>query len=114
MTQTDNPINSIKIHLGDLLEGTVSAWGVVAEVTVNKDQVEALVVPADGSGVQVIFREEPGGNGQWVLASRDARTGRQWRRSYPSAMTMLRGLRAELAPDHPAFGLVFTPSLAGS
>jgi hypothetical protein len=29
-------------------------------------------------------------------------------------MTMLRGLRAELAPDHPAFGLVFTPSLAGS
>ena len=46
MAQTDNPINSINIHLGDLLEGTVSAWGVVAEVTVIKDEVEALVVPA--------------------------------------------------------------------
>ncbi len=110
MTHSETHLNSVKHHLADLLEGAVTAWDVVADVTVRKDQAEALVVVADGIAVLVTYRQRPTGDWQWALSCRDPQTEQPWRRFYPSALTMLRGLRAELAPDQPAFGLVITPS----
>ena len=110
MTHSETHLNSVKHHLADLLEGAVTAWDVVADVTVRKDRAEALVVVADGIAVLVTYGQRPTGDWQWALSCRDPQTEQPWNRFYPSALTMLRGLRAELAPDQPAFGLVITPS----
>ena len=111
MTQSETHLNSVRHHLADLLEGAVMAWGVVADVTVRKDRAEALVVVADGITVLVTYGQRPTGDWQWALSCRDPQTEQPWNRFYPSALTMLRGLHAKLAPDHPAFGLVITPSV---
>lgn len=110
MTQSKTHLNSVKYHLADLLEGAVTAWDVIADVTVWEDQTEALVVDSVGFTVQVRYRQRSTGEWQWVLSCRDPQTEQPRSRSYPSVLTMLRGLRAELAPDHLAFDLMITPS----
>ena len=113
VTHSNLDMDCVERHLKDLLEGAVTAWNVVADVTVSNDRPEAQVSADDGIAIQVTCRPGPTGGWQWVLFRLNGGIEQPQRRLYPSVLTMLRALREELAPEQRAYGLVITPK-AGS
>ncbi len=113
MTHSNLDMDCVERHLKDLLEGAVTAWDVVADITVSNDRPEAQVSVADGTVIQVTCEPGPTGGWQWVLSRLNEEIEQPQRRLYPSVLTMLRALREELAPEHRAYGLVITSKASG-
>jgi molybdopterin biosynthesis enzyme len=51
-------MDCVERHLKYLLEGAVTAWDVVADVTASNDRPEAQVSAADGIAIQATCRPE--------------------------------------------------------
>ena len=58
VTHSNLDMDCVERHLKGLLEGAVTAWDIVADVTVSNDRPEAQVSAADGIAIQATCRPE--------------------------------------------------------